>query len=150
MLLRLVACWLDGKLFRTALMPFIFHQGLGEWGIPILLHGAQPQYKWWWSWLQLTSEINGALQTSSTSAALTWRAENTAMIPMLKAGIKLVVLQSYFPSPFHDWITHLIKNIFLHALCYAFALNSEGMQEHAYLLYTFSFSSLLKYVGLDV
>jgi len=53
------------------------------------------------------------------------------MIPMLKARIKLVVLQLCFPSPFHDWITLFIKNIFLHALCYSFALDSEGMQKQA-------------------
>lgn len=38
MLLRLVVCYLDGKLLRTALMSFILHQGLEEWGTPILLH----------------------------------------------------------------------------------------------------------------
>lgn len=51
------------------------------------------------------------------------------MIPVLKARMKLVALQLYFPSPFHNWITHLIKNIFLHVLCYSFALNGEEMQE---------------------
>lgn len=45
--------------------------------------------------------------------------------------MKLVVLQLYFSSPFHDQITHLIKNIFLHALRYSFALNGEGTQEQA-------------------
>ena len=40
MLFRLVACWLDGKLCGTGLMSFILHQGLGEWGTPILLHGG--------------------------------------------------------------------------------------------------------------
>lgn len=39
-LLRLVTCWLDGKLFGTGLMSFILHQGLGEWGTPILLYGG--------------------------------------------------------------------------------------------------------------
>lgn len=71
LLLRLVAWWLHGKLLGTGLMSFILHQALGEWGTPILLHGAQAQHKWWWWWLQLTTEINGALQTLSTSAALT-------------------------------------------------------------------------------
>jgi len=40
MLLRLVACWFDGKLFGTGSMSFILHQGLAEWGTPILLHGG--------------------------------------------------------------------------------------------------------------
>lgn len=65
------------------------------------------------------------------------------MIPMLKARMKLVVLQLFFPSPFHNQITHLIKNIFLHALHYSFALNGEGMQEQAQLFYTFCLSPLL-------
>lgn len=53
------------------------------------------------------------------------------MIPVLKARMKLVLLQLYFPSPFHNQITHLIKNVFLHALRYSIALNGEGMQEQA-------------------
>lgn len=40
MLLRLVACWLDGKLFRAGSMSFILQQGPGEWGTPILFHGG--------------------------------------------------------------------------------------------------------------
>lgn len=68
---------------------------------------------------------------------------------MLKTRMKLVVLQLYFPSPFHNQITHHIKNIFPHALRYSFALNGAGMQEQASLFYTFYLSPLLKYVGLD-
>lgn len=66
---------------------------------------------------------------------------------MLKARIKLVVLQLQFPSPFHDQLRHLIKNIFLHALCYSFALISEGMKEQAQLFYIFSLFPLAKVCG---